>query len=831
METCAKCYWYQPHGGTVSNGAALRFCACESEKCAYLSVTSVQRERQYAEYKDARRFRVWAYKEMPQILPLLDNGELSHHDIHWFCQYIDPTTGEPITYYVDESNSSGLRKKWSPVFKRHSRDYTPSLEDYLALGLGKLDREEWVAQDVANPYFHPSNQRRPVASPYRDCVTSVMRVITHIYEKFGFICPAMNLESPLQAIASLAEKELERFRTQWLQAHPEEEASLWGREKSLYLTDVEYYKKVVHENTRLRKTEFANKLGESLAFFREMTGKPLPESLCRVVGDRLARSPYQIKRLAERWDWAAYNRSRKLFEGEVGDLKESLWVKTYLIFGARSADWLRAMSARGLSRHDATYWLPTAPQKAEALAEVLFKNSKANLSNLQLVAATWGDLAKDYLGFSSLPSFAKLVEEAQTKRSLAITQRLSGELPLEVRQKIADVAGRYNLTEQQVVEGSREVAPALLGKVAIHPQLNYPTVVVGEITIRFLAKTDPLGMALGRATNCCQEWGSDGQACMVAGYIFPESTFLVAEESATGKILAQAWVYLVDKVDDERRGKKQETRFKNLVLDNIEIAHKDTVSLEILGVFGQWAKRYTALTGLGVRLGTGYSDFVTSHLEKVDEPSRLTSYHGYTDARNQVWLSKPSTSTTTSTTSNRRGNLPAEPVQTETATTYVVRNMRREDAPTVRMLERHIYPETLVSGLEELENLGRNPDDSDDWAAGLLLLARTTDDVEKLLPVGYLLAEGDEDYPVYVVDLAILPEHRRRGVQPLVTGFHSLCQNNEVATLRARLRENTSYRLLVRHGEKLGFVIKHVLRREQDEESGEVFAECVLETV
>lgn len=75
-------------------------------------------------------------------------------------------------------------------------------------------------------------------------------------------------------------------------------------------------------------------------------------------------------------------------------------------------------------------------------------------------------------------------------------------------------------------------------------ELNIPVISgkVGAYTYELLKKSDPRGLFLGYATDCCMTFGSgNGKSCIYAGYENPDSTFFIVRKGKD--VYAQSWVW------------------------------------------------------------------------------------------------------------------------------------------------------------------------------------------------------------------------------------------------------------------------------------------------
>ena len=102
---------------------------------------------------------------------------------------------------------------------------------------------------------------------------------------------------------------------------------------------------------------------------------------------------------------------------------------------------------------------------------------------------------------------------------------------------------------------------------------------VGKYTFEILKKSDPLGLTLGYATDCCQVIGGEGESCLVSGYKEETSSFFVIKKN--GKVFSQSWVW--EKTN--RDGKRV------FAFDSIEILGKNSAcSQDVIKCYENGAK-------------------------------------------------------------------------------------------------------------------------------------------------------------------------------------------------------------------------------------------------
>ena len=213
-------------------------------------------------------------------------------------------------------------------------------------------------------------------------------------------------------------------------------------------------------------------------------------------------------------------------------------------------------------------------------------------------------------------------------------QALIDSMNEEAYQSLASTACRYGYSasdfvklEQLFIKASERLS-----------EFNFePVRESTDINFELLNKLDPISIALGDITNCCQKLGDRGEECMSYGVTEPNSCFLVFRRSDT--ILGQSWVWF-DKIK------------KVVCLDNIEVPYKIVADMrkhqefasEVLECIERACKYvYSNLNAKGfnvkqVTIGKGFNslnEFLSKKYEINNNATLLTGYHGYTDAREQ----------------------------------------------------------------------------------------------------------------------------------------------------------------------------------------------------
>lgn len=103
---------------------------------------------------------------------------------------------------------------------------------------------------------------------------------------------------------------------------------------------------------------------------------------------------------------------------------------------------------------------------------------------------------------------------------------------------------------------------------------------IGKYTYVMIDKSDPLGLILGYATDCCQVIGNAGQECLFDGYLNPNSSFFAVLKD--DRVYAQSWVWTTERTNYGT----------GLCFDSLEILGKNVDhSPEILECYKEAAKK------------------------------------------------------------------------------------------------------------------------------------------------------------------------------------------------------------------------------------------------
>lgn len=210
----------------------------------------------------------------------------------------------------------------------------------------------------------------------------------------------------------------------------------------------------------------------------------------------------------------------------------------------------------------------------------------------------------------------------------------------EGNEEFALAVGRYGYTQQQFEKlqdwynKGKEIKEMKLF-ISEDKEIN-------GITYKLLSKDDPRGAILGNITNCCQIIDGAGQSCVEYGMTNPNSGFITFNYKS--KIIGQAWVWY-DEVS------------KTVCLDNIEIPHRylekinqnKTIQKSFIDCLLRMEKGFKedmnkrGLKVDKVTIGEGYNDIrsiLNNSFKLNSDTSKLSGYHGYSDASSQYVISR-----------------------------------------------------------------------------------------------------------------------------------------------------------------------------------------------
>ena len=122
--------------------------------------------------------------------------------------------------------------------------------------------------------------------------------------------------------------------------------------------------------------------------------------------------------------------------------------------------------------------------------------------------------------------------------------------------------------------------------------------------------------------------------------------------------------------------------------------------------------------------------------------------------------------------------------------TVQIRFATEEDADVLAAITEVCFPPTLLAEADE--------DNTDEELTLVAVVDRRV--------VGYVRLCAEQE-AICIDELAVEPGYRLRAVLPLLRAVHHLLISNHVSEVISRCREKTSYRLLTKHGQAIGFVV------------------------
>lgn len=160
-------------------------------------------------------------------------------------------------------------------------------------------------------------------------------------------------------------------------------------------------------------------------------------------------------------------------------------------------------------------------------------------------------------------------------------------------------------------------------------KMNTPVITgkIGEYTYEILEKSNPMGLILGYATDCCQVMtdGNQGRECLINGYTNPNSSFFVVRKGK--KIYAQSWIWQNKKI---------------FCFDSIEVLGKDfNKNKDILKAYKETAKKLAKegyeIVFAGADGNTVPNGLVDAGLYLDHCPDKLLlPFNCYSDARGEI---------------------------------------------------------------------------------------------------------------------------------------------------------------------------------------------------
>lgn len=280
-----------------------------------------------------------------------------------------------------------------------------------------------------------------------------------------------------------------------------------------------------------------------------------------------------------------------------------------LIFRGSVDQWLNMQSNFDRNLHDATYWLPVRPGETNAgLGPALIKNGKSRLVDLEMMAREWPNLDA---AMRKAIDDGKLADVLQDLRSRTYPGYKS--LPFASEAATWGVKSKdYATFEKRFMDSQSVPVPFSL-------EARWKS---GNLTGRFLPRSDARGLFLGQYTNCCQHPYGQASTSAWHGQESPDSAFFVVE-NPHGEIVGGSWVYL------SKKG--------GVVFDNVEAKGLGKRISAVQEIVESAARTLSKQFGK-ITLGTKHSDVDTSKWEDTVPLPLPANYEGYTDAGIQVLL-------------------------------------------------------------------------------------------------------------------------------------------------------------------------------------------------
>lgn len=228
------------------------------------------------------------------------------------------------------------------------------------------------------------------------------------------------------------------------------------------------------------------------------------------------------------FSWKNFNRAlRFLGDSLEGDNGYRAALGLSYVFGPNFRPWLQYMERRGVSPHDATYWLPTEP--VPGFGHWLMNHKDSDLVLVRVAANGWNMISDVE---RRLP-IRELVAHIKTSQYGVFNGPIVKVLASQCAQ-FGYSLERFNKVRlkytREICEVSRETVP------------GFSPFRVGSYRVRRLARDDVRGLFLGDHTNCCQHPGDVGSSCAWHGATSIYGGFVVIEDEA-GTIVAQSWVW------------------------------------------------------------------------------------------------------------------------------------------------------------------------------------------------------------------------------------------------------------------------------------------------
>lgn len=296
-----------------------------------------------------------------------------------------------------------------------------------------------------------------------------------------------------------------------------------------------------------------------------------------------------------------------------GASRMPLWKLREVVGSPRSQWWARGIEAPRLKGLPSPAGLPGKPLKAlVALAgQQELALSEQTFANVVRALQVWGPLAQAMANHLGVHDAAQVVGGDQPLPDGWATYRETYRSWFTANADRALIAARRAIahlqlgetllhpSEMAALETVAHLTPweiDLLGRAKAVERESIPPVKaeLQGLTLRSLNRGDALCMQLGELTHCCMHRGGAAESCLRHGTTNPDGGFWVVF-SATGKVIAQSWVWRREAV---------------LVVDNIEAVRTTQGEHErLLPLYQMAANAMIGRLGIEVvRVGVGYSD-------------------------------------------------------------------------------------------------------------------------------------------------------------------------------------------------------------------------------
>jgi hypothetical protein len=321
-------------------------------------------------------------------------------------------------------------------------------------------------------------------------------------------------------------------------------------------------------------------------------------------------------------------RSPELAELQPADREHAAKALTAL-FDQNWKPWLKRILKKGVSLHDATYWLPTRPEPDLAkflrthVDDVPRKRPEDLLkfmSDLEDITRGWDKLEPEER-VGSVKEVAKRIPEAAYPDAEHIGLSREAAAMGISESKYRDIENRW-------LEAANKTRKKNLPDIYLHFKGK-----TGEYVMRNLDRADPRGLFLGAQdqTKCCQKPGFQAESCAWHGVESPNGMFYIME-TEDGELVAMSWAWKRD-------------RF--VVLDSVESSLSLPTPESYKDRAWQWHTdlRHDIATGfdrLGkaiirtdpkiseVRVGGGYGSAAQSIVRSLGWKQLSSSMHGRT---------------------------------------------------------------------------------------------------------------------------------------------------------------------------------------------------------